>query len=189
MVCRLGSGAQGAFRRLCRDQAEAERSRLWRPSPLLGADDVWRGYSRRYRRPLRSRARRRIPGHQPPAVLGFACLEARRPWPHRGRRRCAIHLFVPSGDRSQHPGLSRSVQSQSRNRHAWPKLSFNAADPFRCEWRNRSRAWAFHQESNGPNALQRSNLLWSLCATRRTRRGTSLSRSSKTVRKAAARRR
>ena len=38
VVRRLGGGAQGTVRGLCRGQAEAERPRLRRPAALLGAD-------------------------------------------------------------------------------------------------------------------------------------------------------
>ena len=65
---------------------------------------------RRYRRPLRPCAGRRISGHQPAAVLDPAGAEARRPRPHRRRRRRAVDLFVPRRDRAQHPRFSRPVQ-------------------------------------------------------------------------------
>ena len=62
----------------------------------------------RDRRPLRPCAGRRVPGHQPAAVLDPAGAEARRPRPDRGRRRRAVDLFVPRRDRAQHPRLSRA---------------------------------------------------------------------------------
>ncbi len=56
---------------------------------------------------LRSRAGRRVPGHQPPAGLDPAGAEAGRPRAHRGRRRRAVDLLVPRRDGAQHPRLSR----------------------------------------------------------------------------------
>ena len=97
-----------AVRRLCRGQAGAERARLRRPAALLGADDERAGARRRHRRPLRPCAGRRIPGHQPAAGVDPAGAEARRPRPHRGRRRRAVDLFVPRRDGAQHPRLSRA---------------------------------------------------------------------------------
>ena len=69
---------------------------------------------RRHRRPLRSCAGRRIPGHEPPAVLDPAGAQARRPGPHGGRRRRAIDLLVPRRHRAQYPRFSRPVFSRRR---------------------------------------------------------------------------
>ena len=60
--------------------------------------------------PLRPRAGRRIPGHQPAAGVDPARLEARRPRPDGSRRRRAVDLFVPRGDGAQHPGVSRMFE-------------------------------------------------------------------------------
>ena len=103
-----GRPSCATVRGLCRGQAAPERARLRRPAALLGADDERSGARRRHRRPLRPCAGRRVSGHQPAAVLDPAGAEARRPRPHRGRRRCAVDLLVPRRDGAQHPRLSRA---------------------------------------------------------------------------------
>ena len=52
------------FACLCRGEAAAERPRLRRSPALLGADGQRSGARRRYRRPLRPRACRRVSGHE-----------------------------------------------------------------------------------------------------------------------------
>jgi DNA helicase II / ATP-dependent DNA helicase PcrA len=52
---------------MSRRQAGAERARLRRSAALVVADDGRARARSRYRRALRSRPRRRIPGHEPPA--------------------------------------------------------------------------------------------------------------------------
>ncbi len=56
--------ADAAVRGLRRGQAGAGRARLRRPAALLGRADAGAGAGRRGRRPVRSRAGRRVPGHQ-----------------------------------------------------------------------------------------------------------------------------
>ena len=72
------------------------------------------GNRRRHRRPLRSRAGRRVSGHQPAAGLDPAGAEARRARADRGRRRCAVDLLVPRRDGAQHPRLSRTSSRRAR---------------------------------------------------------------------------
>ena len=76
-------------------------------------------HRRRRRRALRSRAGRRVPGHQPAAGLDPARAEAGRARPDRGRRRRAVDLFVPRRDRAQHPRLSRAVLAAGRRSSRW----------------------------------------------------------------------
>ena len=103
MVLGMGDGAQGAVRSLRRSKAEAERARLRRPAALLGANGRRFRPGRRHRRPLRPCPGRRVPGHEPPAILDPAGAQARRPGPDGGRRRRAIDLLVPRRHRAQHP--------------------------------------------------------------------------------------
>ena len=111
--------------------------RRWWPSPTLAAEIGGA---------LRPRAGRRIPGHQPAAVLDPAGAEAGRARPDRGRRRRAVDLFVPRRHRAQHPGFPEPVQPAGRDRHARPQLPLDAADPGRRQWRDRARRRALHQE-------------------------------------------
>ena len=53
-------------------------------------------------------------------------LKPERPRPHRGRRRCAIDLFVPRRDRAQHPRLPGTVLAAGRHHHARSQLPLDA---------------------------------------------------------------
>ena len=68
----------------------------------------------RRRRAVRSRARRRIPGHEHAAGGDPARAEARGRGPVRRRRRCAVDLFVPRRDGREHPRVSRSSSRRRR---------------------------------------------------------------------------
>ena len=143
---RLGRRAARAVRRLCRGQAAPERARLRRPAALLGAHDGRCDDRRRGRRPLRSRAGRRISGHQPPAGLDPAGAQADRRRPHRRRRRRAVDLFVPRRDGAQHPRLSAPFRTARRDRHARAQLPLDPADPGGRERGDRAGQRALHQE-------------------------------------------
>ena len=93
----------------------------------------------RHRRALRSCARRRVPGHEPAAVLDPAGAEAGRARPHRGRRRRAVDLFVPRRDGAQHPRLPRAVQPAGRDRHARPNYRSTQPILAAANARHRSR--------------------------------------------------
>ena len=166
VVLRLGGRAEGTVRGLCRGQAEAERARLRRPAAVLGADHERPGAGRRHRRPVRSRAGRRISGHQPAAVVDPAGAEARRPWPHRGRRRCPIDLLVPGSDGAQHPRLPDAVLAAGQHHHARPQLPLDADHPGRRQRRHRSGQGALHQEP-----LDRTDFRRQAAACHRARRG------------------
>ena len=175
---------QAAVRRLCRGQAAAERARLRRPAALLGADGERSRPCRRYRRPLRPCAGRRIPGHQPAAILDPAGAEAGRPRADGGRRRCPVDLFVSRRDRAQHPRFPRPVQPAGRHHHARPQLPLDAADPRRRQWRDRSRARALHQEPLDRPRLRHQARSSSPSATKPTRPATSSSGCWRTARPA-----
>ena len=49
----------------------------------------------------------------------------------RGRRRCAVDLFVPRRDGRQHPGFSRPLHAAGAGRQAGAELPLGATDP-RC---------------------------------------------------------
>ena len=181
MVRRMGGGAEGIVRGLCRGQAEAERARLRRPPALLGADGRRRRPGRRHRRPLRSRPGRRVSGHEPPAVLDPAGAQARRPRPDGGRRRRPIDLFVPRRDRAQHPRLSRPVLAACEHHHARPQLSLDANDPRRRQRRHRPRQGALHQEPLDRTDVRQRSRNSSRSATRPTRRASSSNASWRTA--------
>ena len=65
----------------------------------------------RRRRPVRSRAGRRVPGHQPAPGLDPAQAQAGRARTDRGRRRRAIDLLVPRRHGAQHSRISRPVRA------------------------------------------------------------------------------
>ncbi len=112
----LGRGAEAAVPRLRRGQAGAAGARLRRPAAVLGADGRRARARRRDRRPVRPRAGRRVPGHQPPAGRDPAGDEARRSRPHRGGRRRAVDLRLPRRHGAQHP---RFPAPPSRRRRRW----------------------------------------------------------------------
>ena len=165
VVRRLGRRTEAAVRCLCRGEAATECPRLRRSAALLGADGQRSGPCRRDRRALRPCARRRVSGHEPPSGLDPAGAEARRARPHRGRRRCAVDLFVSRRDGAQHPRFSEAVQPAGCDHHARPELSLDAADPRRRQRRDRSRARALHQKS-----LDRPHCRRAAAARRRSRR-------------------
>ena len=67
-------------------------------------------------------------------------------WPHRGRRRCAIDLFVPRRHRAQHPRFPAAILAAGRHHHARSQLPLDAGDPCGRQWRDRAGARALHQE-------------------------------------------
>ena len=79
------------------------------------------------RRPLRSPAGRRIPGHQRSAGRNRAALEAARAGPDGRRRRRAGDLFVPRRDGAQHSRFSARLRSAGARRHARAQLPLDAA--------------------------------------------------------------
>ena len=81
---------------------------------LLGAHAGRARLRGRDRRALRSHPDRRISGHQPAAGLDPARAQAEREGDDRGRRRCAVDLFVPRRDRAQHPRLPRPLHAGKR---------------------------------------------------------------------------
>ena len=82
---------------------------------LYWADDGRRPRARRRpRRPLRPRARRRVPGHQPPAGRDPDASEAGRPRRDRGRRRRPGDLRLPGRRGPQHPRLPGAVRAAAR---------------------------------------------------------------------------
>ena len=92
------------------------RARLRRPPPLLGRADAGAGAGRRGRRPVRSRAGRRVPGHQRAAGRDPGRPQAGRQGPLRGRRRRTGDLWLPRRHRAQHPRLPRPVRPAGNDR-------------------------------------------------------------------------
>ena len=87
-----------------------------------------------------------------PAGLDPAGAQAERPWPHRGRRRCAIDLFVPRRERAQHPGLSRAFHAARPDHHARAQLPLDAADPGRRQCGDRARRMSASARTCGRTA-------------------------------------
>ena len=128
------------------------------------------------RRPLRSCAGRRISGHQPPAVLDPAGAEAGRPRPHRGRRRCAVDLFVPRRDRAQHPRFSAS-SSRRRAEIITLDRNYRSTQPILAAANGviGLAPASASPRTSGPTVRRRKSRSSSPCATRPTRRATSSS--------------
>ena len=177
VVRRLGSRAAPAVCGLCRGQAAPARARLRRSAALLGADDGGAGARRRRRRALRSRAGRRVSGHQPAAGFDPAGAEAERHAASRwwattrnrstrsGRRRCATFSIFPV-----------QFSPRAEVRHARPQLPVDAADPRRRQCGHRAGRGALHARICGPTARRPSGRNSSACATKPTRRATSPNR-------------
>ena len=107
-------------------QWEADLTRLYRAyveqkqhASLLDYDDLllyWHGMMTRaapgaaHRRAFRSRAGRRISGHQPPAGRDPARAQARRRGAGGGGRRRAGDLLVPCRGGGEHPRLPRALR-------------------------------------------------------------------------------
>ena len=110
----------------CRE-AGAARARLRRPARLVGNGTCRAGAGGRDRGPLRPRARRRVPGHQPHSGRDRVRAAPRRPRPHRRRRRRPVDLFVSCRRGQEHPRLRDRVLAAGDGAHARPKLSLDGA--------------------------------------------------------------
>ena len=124
-----------------RPQARAERPGLRRPAAVLEGARHVAADARTARVHVRSRAGRRVPGHERAAGRhpGGHAAGGHAAQHHRGRRRRAIDLRVPRRDRAQHPGVPHAV----RGRHRDPpgaELPLDHADPRRDERRDRALA-------------------------------------------------
>ncbi len=146
VVLPLGRRAAGAVRRLSRRQAAPARARLRRPPALLGADDVRAVDRGRRRRPVRSRAGRRVSGHQPAPGLDPAQAQAGRARADRGRRRRAIDLFVPGRHGAQHPRIPRAVPRAGGGGDAGAQLPVERTDPGGVQCGDLARGGTLHQE-------------------------------------------
>ena len=155
MVRRVGGRAQATVRRLCRVQAAAAGARLRRPAALLVGDGRRARAGRAGRGPVRPRAGRRIPGHQPAAGGHPARHETRRPGPDRGRGRRPVDLFVPRRHGAQHPRLPAAVRPAGADRHAGAQLPVDPADPRRLQCAHRRRRRAACQDTVDRQALGR----------------------------------
>ena len=80
------------------------------------------------RRPLRPRARRRVPGHEPAAGAHPPRHVPPHTQHHGRRRRRAEHLLVPRRELPQHPRLPAAVPGHD-DRHARAELPLDAAHP------------------------------------------------------------
>ena len=114
LVPRPRGRAAPPVRRLRRREAGAARPRLRRPARLVGRGDGRSGRRRADRVALRPCARRRVPGHQPPAGRDRPAPAPGRQQPHRRRRRCPGDLLVPRRRGAQHPRLRRLASRRRR---------------------------------------------------------------------------
>jgi DNA helicase-2/ATP-dependent DNA helicase PcrA len=183
LVRRMGKRSEAAVSRLRRSQAGAAGARLRRPAALLGADGQRSRARPGSRRALQPRAGRRVPGHQPPAGSDPAGHEARRPRPHRGRRRRAVDLRFRGADGAQHPRFPGALRPARAAGDAGAQLPLDAADPGRRQPGHRLAASA-SARTCGASARRRKKPRWSRCATRPTRPTMSSSRSSPDARPA-----
>ena len=165
---RVGARAEEALRSLRPREAVAERARLRRPAAVLVVHGRGAFAGTRHRRAVRSRARRRVPGHQPAAGVDPAGAEAGRPGRDGRRRRRAIDLFVSCGDGPQHPRFSAAVRGTRPGGDAGAQLPLDAADPGRVQCRDRPRARALHQEP-----VDRTRVVRDAAVGRRARRSRS----------------
>ena len=108
---------------MSRPSSAQQRARLRRSAALLGAHDAGAGDRAADRGALRSRAGRRISGHQPAAGFDPAGAEAERARADRRRRRRAVDLFVSRRDRAQHPRLSRPFPPAGAMSSRWSRTT------------------------------------------------------------------
>ncbi len=131
---------------------------------------------------VRPRARRRVPGHQPPPGGDPGQAVRRRRQSHGGRRRRPGDLLVPGGVDREHPPLPRRLPWR-RGRDAGAELPVDPADPRRRQRGDRRlhralpEAVAVHQRPTAPSPT------WSPAPTRPPRPTTCATWCSPTARK------
>ncbi len=124
VVYALRRGHRQTAARLRRAQVAVQGARFRRPAVVLARDDERRPHRQVGVGAFRSRAGRRIPGHQQAAGRHPHGAEARWPGCHRRRRRRAGYLLVPRGRGREHPRFPRPVPAQGRGRDARAELPF-----------------------------------------------------------------
>ncbi len=124
-------------------QARPERPGLRRPAAVLEGAGDRAADARRAGVDVRSRARRRVPGHERAAGRhpGRDAASGHAAQPHGGRRRRAVDLRVPRRDREEHPGVPDQVRRRRRD-PAGAELPVDPADPRGVERRHRALAAA-----------------------------------------------
>ena len=108
---------------------------------MMSEDRIAKSVSRAFR----SRAGRRIPGHEQAAGRHPPCAEARRPGRHRRRRRRAGYLLVPRRRGREHPRFPRPLPARrpksSRSRRTSARARACSMRPMRS-WRMRRASTA-----------------------------------------------
>lgn len=87
---------------------------------------------------LRPRSHRRVPRHEPPLIVNSAGLEARGQGPDFRRRRRAVYLLLPRGNRTRHSRFPGSILAARGDRHAGSGLPIDPAHPCSVQWRYRA---------------------------------------------------
>ena len=124
VVYALRRGHRQAAARLRRAQVAVQGARFRRPAAVLARDDERRPHRQVGVGAFRSRAGRRIPGHQQAAGRHPHRAEARRPGRHRRRRRRAGYLLVPRRRGREHPRFPRPLPAQGGGGDARAELPF-----------------------------------------------------------------